>query len=224
MKVDINIVNAIDQYIATNHINQKEFAKICGVSETTLVKWRRQGSGITPIRWARLFKMIRQFLPASRIFVSASGEEQYSSLLEGSGRNDYFEPKFVPAMIPVLQPKDLLKYNAFVQNIEQFAFERDLPRIEFRPRVQSAGGIFCYQLEETQGGIPSGAYLYASTEAKPRQAQFVIAVTADKKIIVGRYSARCGRFNIGEMGGNLDSIRTQLIGLFPIIVYEVICA
>lgn len=224
MKVDINIINAIDQYIATNHINQKAFAKLCGVSETTLVKWRRQGSGITPIRWARLFQLIRQYLPASRIFISASGEEKYSSLLEGSGRNDYFEPKFVPAMIPVLQPKDLVKYNAFVQNIEQFAFERDLPRIEFRPRVQCAGGIFCYKLEESQAGIPGGAFLYASSEAKPRQGQLIIAVTADKKIIVGRYSIRRERFTIGEMNGNVDSIRTQFLGLFPIIVYEVICA
>ena len=223
MKVDAHISHAIDTYIAEHNTTQKEFAKVCGVSETTLVKWRRQGSGITSIRWKRLFELIRPYLPTSRIYIASSGEEAYSSLNEGAGRHDYFEPKFIPAMIPVLDEKALLKYNSFVQSIEQFAFELNLPRIEFRPRVQSAGGLFCFKLEETQGGIPAGAFLYPSTEAKPRQNQLAIAITADKKVVVGKYTSSKDRFEIGPVHGRLDSIRTQLNGLFPITVYEVVC-
>lgn len=41
MKVDAYIVNAIDQYILANKLTQAAFAKQPGISEATMVKWRR---------------------------------------------------------------------------------------------------------------------------------------------------------------------------------------
>jgi transcriptional regulator with XRE-family HTH domain len=224
MKVDIYITEALDKYCVQHRITQKQFARQLNVSEATMVKWRRQGTGISDIRWKSLFKLIRPYLPSDRIYLASNGEECYSSLNETVGKYNYFSPKFIPALIPVLTASDLLKYNSFVQSIEQFAADHALPRVEYRPRIQSAGGLFAYQTTEEQEHIPAGATLYASTEARPKQNQITIAVTKDKRIVVGKYSASANTFKIGSLHGSLDEISSILSGIFPVIVYEVVCA
>ena len=84
MKVDAYIVNAIDQYILANKLTQAAFAKQLGISEATMVKWRRQGNGITGRRWQHLYRYIKRYLPAERIFIAGNGEEHYSSATEGT--------------------------------------------------------------------------------------------------------------------------------------------
>ena len=224
MKVDIYITEALDKYCVQHRITQKEFARQLNVSEATMVKWRRQGTGISEVRWKPLFKLLRPYLPTERIYLATNGEEQYSSLNESVGKYNYFQPKFIPAHVPVLTSSDLIAYNSFVQSIEQYAADHDLPRIEYRPRIQCAGGLFAYQMTEEQDHIPAGATLYASTEARPKQNQITLAVTKDKRIVVGKYSANSSTFKIGAVQGRLDDISSILSGIFPVIVYEVVCA
>ena len=230
MKVDINIVNAIDQYLAANNIPQRDFAKRLGVSEATMVKWRRQGNGITGMRWATLYKFIKQYLPQDRIFISSNGEEHYSSLNDGRGGSPYFEPKFVPAMVPLFSTGNIEQYNGMemVQSVEQFACQQQLPRVEYRPKVSGCGGIFAYDLPKAAAGIPQGARLYISSEAKPKNGGITLAVSsADGRVALGIYTVTGNTFTFAtqpqSITGKLQDARTVFSVLLPVIMYEVIC-
>ena len=218
MNVDENISKALTQYIAASGTTQKEFACQLGFCEATIVKWRRPGNGISDANWKTLYGYIKPFLPKNRLYVSGSGEEEYSSLNE--------KRNAVLVQIPVLKTDDLVKYNSVV-GIEQFARSARLPRVDFTPKVAGVGGMFCYDLETASNGVPVGARLYVSSEAKPKNGSLILAVATNGVVTLGTFSATGTVFELivdgKKMSGRLDSIRTLFSGFFPVISYEVIC-
>lgn len=221
MKVDSFIVRAINQYITANKTTQKELASQLEVSEATMVKWRKQGNGIGDGNWQKLYMLIKQYLPKDRLYISSSGEEEYSSL--NDGRKSMY---YVPVLIPHLKPSDLIKYNSVV-SIEQFAQTETIARIEYRPKVPGIGGMFCFDLVNASAGVPSGARLFVSSEAKPRNGSLVLASTNTAEIILGffRATGRVFELDTGERKetGRIEDIRRLFTGFFPVIAYEVIC-
>jgi len=221
MKVDENIARAISQYIAASGTTQKAFASKLGVSEATMVKWRKPGNGVAEARWKTLFPLIRPYLPKSRLYVSGAGEVEYSSML--GGRRGRFRE---PSLIPFLQTSDLIKYNPVV-SIEQFAQTEKLARIEYRPKVPGIGGMFGFDLVNASAGVPGGARLFVSSEAKPKNGSLVLAATNTAEIVLGHYSAAGRMFELdaGERRetGRIEDIRRLFTGFFPVIAYEVIC-
>lgn len=222
MRVDQHIIHAIDQYLSANRITQKEFARRLGVSEATIVKWRRQGNGISGPRWRAIYPIIKRYLPPSRIYITNAGEEEYSSLNDDKG----FDPKTLPSRIPILNTEKLKKYNPIV-SIEQFAQTEKLDRVDYRPKVAGVGGMFCYDLEFASNGVPTGARLFISSEVKPKNGSLVLAVAANGVVTLGTYSATGTVFELvvdgKKMPGKLDDIRRLFTGFFPVISYEVIC-
>jgi hypothetical protein len=219
MKIDQNIIRAISQYIAANKTTQKAISKQLGISEATMVKWHTVGCGITDANWTKLYALIKRYLPKDRIYISSSGQEEYSSLTDGRIYDE-------PALIPVLTSGDLAKYNAVV-SIEQFAQTKKLARIEYRPKVPGIGGMFEYVLETASAGVPQGARLFVSSEAKPRNGSLVLAVTGAGEVMLGVYNSTGREFELdsgaNNTSGSIEDIRRLFAGFFPVITYEVIC-
>ena len=222
MRVDQNIITAIDQYLQANRITQKEFARRLGVCEATVVKWHRAGNGISNVHWRTIYPIIKRYLPQNRIFITNAGNEEYSSL---TGEHE-IDPKFQPLFVPLLNTDKLKKYNPIV-GIEQFAQSENLDRVAYRPKVAGVGGIFRYDLETASNGVPAGAWLYVSSEAKPKNGSLVLAVASNGVVTLGTYSATGTVFELivdgKKMSGKLASIRTLFTGFFPVVSYEVIC-
>ena len=223
MRIDINIANAIERLLQDRHITARAFADEMEVSESTLVKWRRPGNGMTGRRWQALFPVIKKYLPQERIFVAQNGEEHYSSLNEtASAGSQYFEPKYIPQMVPIFGQEDLTAYLPMVENVEQYAYDHNLPRTEYRPRLAGCGGVFAYDLPQPCAGMPTGARLYISSEAKPKNGCMAIAVDTSGKVAIGPYSSGDGIFNVAGITGRLAQASIMLTLLCPVIMYEVI--
>ncbi len=223
MRIDINISNAIDRLLLDRHITAAAFAKELGISEAALVKWRRPGNGITGRMWQALYPKIKKYLPQERIFIAQNGEEHYSSLNETcKSGNPYYEPKFIPQLVPIFTESDLLAYLPLVQSVEQYARLHNLQRTEYRPRIAGCGGMFCYELPQPCAGMPSGARLFISSEAKPKNGCMALAIDNGGKIHVGLYTADNSMFNIGGVTGRLAQASTIVTMLCPVIMYEVI--
>ncbi len=221
MRIDINIANAIDRYLSEENMTAAEFARKMGISSSALVKWRRPGNGITGRRWRELFPLIRKHLPQERIYIAQNGEEQYSSLNETArSGNPYYEPKFVPQMVPVFTEADLKAYMPLVQSVEQYARQNNLGRTEYRPRVAGCGGMFCHVLTRPVAGMPSGARLYVNGEAKPAQGCMALAVDVSGNVHIGPYSADREMFNVGGITGKLSEAGAIASMICPVIMYE----
>lgn len=222
MRVDQHIITAIDQYLQANRLTQKEFARRLGVCEATVVKWHRAGNGVSNVHWRIIYPLIKRYLPQNRIFITNAGEEEYSSL---TGEHE-IDPKYQPSFVPLLNTDKLKQYNPIV-GIEQFAQTEHLDRVAYRPKVAGVGGIFRYDLEFASNGVPAGALLYVSSEAKPKNGSLILAVATNGVVTLGTFSATGTVFELivdgKKMSGRLDSIRTLFSGFFPVISYEVIC-
>lgn len=223
MRIDINIANAIDRLLNERHIAAAALAKELKISEAALVKWRRPGNGITGRMWQALYPKIKQYLPQERIFIAQNGEEHYSSLNETSkSGNPYFEPKFIPQMVPIFAEADLLAYLPMVQSVEQYACIHNLQRTEYRPRIAGCGGIFAHDLQSPASGMPVGARLFISSEAKPKSGCMALAIDMQGKLHIGLYTADNGLFSIGGISGKLVQASTMITMICPVIMYEVI--
>lgn len=228
MKVDEHIARAIAQYIDEKKILAKDFARLFGVSEPAIVKWRRPGSGIVPRHWVRLFDYIKKYLPPERIYVDQTGAEQYISMLDDTRRVSRFSTRFMPQMIPKLTPADLTHYNAMLQSVEQYANSIGAERVEYRQKASGSvggSGMFCFQVPAAAADIPKDAMLYISTEAKPKPGCLVVSVLANDDIVIGRYTSTGTNFTItaGEriISGSLNEARDLFKLLLPVISYEV---
>lgn len=221
MIVDAHIVRALNQYLAANKMTQKSLSRQLNVGEATMVQWMKPGRGIAYKNWANLYPLIKRYLPKDRIYISATGDEEYSSMSEGKK-----QAFFVPYVVPVMKPLNLLRYNAII-SVEQFAQKENLARVEYKPKIAGIGGIFAYDLDKAALGIPVGARLFVSSEAKPRENSIVLCTTISGEIVVGVFRTSGDTFEVdsGErkFTGNLVEIYRKFGGIFPVISYEVIC-
>ena len=227
MRVDENISNAIARYLKENNTTAKELCKICGISEPAMIKWRRPGKGILQKNWIVLFPIIKKYLPKERIYVDENGDEQYSSTLEGTGGNPYFNPKFVPQMVPVFDLEQVSKFNTMVMTTEQYANNLNAPRIDYRPRVAGCGsGVFAMFVNFESSIIPNGALLFASSELRPKNNSIVLVNDNAGFTKLGRYSVIADKYSIvfddGKVGGSIEKIREKISSIFPVLYYEVV--
>jgi hypothetical protein len=228
MRVDANIATAITNYLTENNLSAAELCKKLGVSEPAFVKWRRPGKGITQRYWDELFPLIKTFLPPERIYIDGTGKEQYSSMLDGTGGNPYFTPKYIPQMVPVFSVQEMKEYPHIVQSIEQYAININAQRIEYRPRKQGCGsGVFAMNVDFENSVIPVGALLFASAEVRPVNGCVIMFSDSSGEISIGRYTQTADKYSI-EYGndstvcGLLSEIRAKISWIFPVLYYEVV--
>lgn len=228
MRVDANIATAITNYLTENNLSAAELCKKLGVSEPAFVKWRRPGKGITQRYWTQLFPLIKPFMPPERIYVDGTGNEQYSSMLDGTGGNPYFQPKFILQMVPVFTANDLAEYPYIIKNIEQFAIDKNAPRIEYRPRAKNCGsGVFAVNYDMESGVLPKGALLFASSELRPKNGSLIVFLDNSGAVQFGKYVQNDDEYTIivnrgTTIKGALNKISEKISWMFPILYYEVV--
>lgn len=224
MKVDIGIATAIDAYLADNGMTAKELAEKIGVTAASVVLWRRPGRGITGKWWSRLFPLLMPYLPKNRIYIGSDGEEHYASSEEKSVKSySKFDSGSAVVNVPLLDEYALRSYVPMAESIEQFAVHACLPRLQHLNRLAGCGGVFAYDLQESKCGIPQGAHLFASTEARPKNGCLVLGVRTGGDITLGKYFLEDGKVTYGGVSFPVGRIR-ELFTLFaPVLRYEVTC-
>lgn len=227
MRVDDNISMAIDKYIRENRTTAKDLCKKLDISEPAFVKWRRPGKGILPRNWIVLFPLIKKYLPKERIFIDENGNEQYSSTLEGTGCNSYFQPKYIPQLVPCVSTEQLLNFPNMVQTIEQYACGLGIERIEYRPRTQGCGaGVFAFDVDVENPFVPNGALLFSSTEVRPKNGSLVICLDTNNELRFGKYQIVADKYSIDfsteRVVGLVTKIHEKIKWIFPVLYYEVV--
>lgn len=208
MKVDIGIATAIDAYLADNGMTAKELAEKIGVTAASVVLWRRPGRGITGKWWSRLFPLLMPYLPKSRIYIGSDGEEHYASSEEKSVKSySKFDSGSAVVNVPLLDEYALRSYVPMAESIEQFAVHACLPRLQHLNRLAGCGGVFAYDLQESKCGIPQGAHLFASTEARPKNGCLVLGVRTGGDITLGKYFLEDGKVTYGGVSFPVGRIR-----------------
>lgn len=227
MRVDSHISAAIERYLRDNDMTAKELCIKLGISEPAMIKWRRPGNGIVQRNWEVLFPMIKQYLPEERMYTDERGEEQYSSLLEGTGGNPYFTPKYMPQMVPMFSFEQLENFPYIVKSIEQHSIDLDVKRIDYRPREKRTGsGVFAMKINFQNNVLPQNALLFASSELRPKDGCIVLFLNTAGKLDIGAFSIDASRYSIvtlnGRVEGAINSIRESISWIFPVLYYEVV--
>lgn len=230
IRVDTNIVNAIDEYLASVNGDYQGLARKIGVSPAAITKWRKVGNGITDAKWKLLFPVIRAFLPSERIYIDDSNSEQYSSTLHGTSTYT-FEPKYVPTMIPNIEIDALAEYDNMLESIVQFGERINVPNIEYRPKHSNVAGVFAVTLtnKECEPVLPKDAVLYVCTSETTRSNVISLVKTNDNKVFVARYQLMNGKFALLDVRNNkpiicekITDARKIIQWIFPVLYYEVV--
>lgn len=228
MKVDTNIINAIDQYVVDNGISYDRFASIMEISAASVTHWRKVGRGITKVRWQKLFPLIKQYLPQDRIYIDDAGEEQYSSNLVKSPHA--IESKYIPVLVPSFSLEQLVGFDDAIDSITQYGVTINAAKVEYRPKHASAKSVFAVQIQDdlTKPVLPKNSVLYASAAEKPNNGNLVIVSTNDS-IVVGFFNRAGAEFSIEPLDKSRPVLRAsikdfrQLIKwIFPVLHYEVV--
>lgn len=233
MKVDSNIVSAIETYLSENHVGYLAFSQRLGVSPAAITKWRKVGSGITQTRWKELFPLIRKYLPKDRIYLDDAGKEQYSS---NSAKQSayFFEPKYIPMMVPAVTLEQLSEYSDVLESVTQFGARVKAPMLEYRPKHANKSGVLAVKINTNDMApiLPKGTTLFVCTGERPSDAGLVVAMPVGGKPIIGRYTRDGERFSIQEIGtqkpsgkgisGKIKDARSTITWAFPVLYYEVI--
>lgn len=230
VRVDTNIVNAIDEYLASVQCDYQDLARKIGVAPASITKWRKVGNGITEAKWKCLFPIIKPFLPSERIYIDDSGSEQYSSTIGGTPAYT-FEPKYIPTMIPNIEIDALAEYDNMLESIVQFGERINAEEIEYRPKHSNVAGVFAVTLtgKQCEPVLPKGAVLYACTSETTRSNVISLVKTNDNKVFVARYQLMNGKFALLNVTNNKPIICEKIIDarkiiqwIFPVLYYEVV--
>lgn len=230
IRVDTNIVNAIDEYLASVNGDYQDLARRIGVSPAAITKWRKVGNGITNAKWKLLFPVIKAFLPSERIYIDDSNSEQYSSTLHGT--NTYtFEPKYVPTMISNIEIDAMTEYDNMLESIVQFGERINAKNIEYRPKHSNVAGVFAVTLtnKKCEPVLPKDAVLYVCTSETTRSNVISLVKTNDNKVFVARYQLMNGKFALLDVTNNKPIVcekttdaRKIIQWIFPVLYYEVV--
>lgn len=230
MKVDSHIVNAIESYLSEHQIGYVAFAEQLGVSAAAVTKWRKVGCGITQMRWRNLFTLIRKYLPKDRIYIDDAGREQYSSVAAKQS-SYFFEPKYIPLMVPTFTLDQLAEYDDMLESVTQLGSRLKVSSTEYRPKHPDKSGILAVALNNDDLGpiLPHGTKMFICTGERPTDDCLVIAKPVNGNPVVGRYSKSRDSFSIQNVcnGGNcitgkIKDARNIITWVFPVLYYEVI--
>lgn len=230
MQVDSNIVKALDKYLRDNQIMAMDLASSLGVSPATITKWRKIGNGITDQKWDVLFPLLKKYLPVERIYINTAGVEQYSSAVQKESAYS-FDPKYVPAMIPLFSTDDLAEYDNMLESATQFGKRTQAKQIEYRAKHPNKQGVFALKVgnNDLAPVLPENSTLFACTSDTPISGNIVIFKTTDNTVRIGRYEQNNSNFRIMAVGGNkqiatgkISEARTIIAWVFPVLFYEVV--
>lgn len=216
IKTDQNIVNAINFYLRDSKQSTYDLAKITGVTPAAIVRWRKVGSGISPICWQKLFPLVKRYLPQNRIVTVNNGDEIYCSL-EG-------EIKHSPAVsIPLFTAEQLLDFPAMISSVEQYANNIDAARVQYVLRDLSQKDVFAIDISTPCGNIPAGARIFATNSTRPSAGKLTLGVTAqDRKCVLDVFQADATHVALGECSAPINRAQLYFSVLCPVIGYEVV--
>ena len=228
MKVDTNIVNAIESYLAENKIDYMNFAELIGVSAASVTRWRKAGSGITKMRWQSVFNLIRKYLPNNCIYIDDAGREQYLSITSKPASQVY-EPKNIPIMVPTFSLEQLSEYDNLHESMTRFGTRIGAATSEYRPKLPDKSGVMIVLLTDDSLApvLPRGTKLFVGTGERPEDGNLVIAKLASAGLIVGRYLRGDDDFQINGINnelmifGAVKEARNSITWIFPVLYYEV---
>ena len=232
MKVDSHIVKAIDLLIAEEKISFEELSKRLNVSNATITKWRKVGNGITKMRWETLFPMIRKFLPRDRIYLDDASREQYSSAASKQS-SYYFEPKYIPLMVPTFSLSQIASYDDTLESITQLGERLKVGMTEYRPKHKDKSSIFAIRLDDDKLApvYPRRTTLFVCAGERPDASGLVVVLPVDQKTpIIGQYIRNGGEFSIKPadrnpkhaISGKVADAKKLITWIFPVLYYEVV--
>ena len=229
MKVDSNIVKAIELYVKNNTDGFVDFAQKFGISPAALTKWRKVGSGITNKKWQQLLPLIRKYLPDDRFYIDDAGNEQYSSVTAKQS-SYYFEPKYIPIMVPTFTPEQLSDYDDMLESITQYGANLKVKTSEYRPKHQQKTSIMAVKIDskDFEPMLPANSTLFVCTGERPHDNCIVIAKLVSGDIIIGKYNRSSNDFTIRDFSsgellqGTASDVRSIITWIFPVLYYEVI--
>lgn len=166
-------VRAIDKCLKVRGITAQKFAFEIGVSEPSMVAWRKEGTPISRKSWEKLLPHIQPYLP-SNIF-TASGE-----CLPNSDSI---------AVVPVLRASDLPMVRPMVQPVPTYAREnnRKFQNILLDAPNADDAGLFLAECPANSFGIPAGCELLCDCSMPPANGRTVLCVQGGK-VSIGRFA------------------------------------
>ena len=230
MKIDSNIIKAIDKYLTENNVYAMDFARMLNVSPATMTKWRKVGNGITDQKWNELFPLLQKYLPQDRIFINDAGVAQYSSAVPVES-SYFFDPKYVPQMIPSFSEDMLAQYDNMLESVMQFGKRTKAKLIEYRAKHANKNGIFAVKVDSDDLApvIPVGSTLFACTSETPVSGNVVVLKTTDGEILIGLYEQSNSNFRVmspdgrtQRLSGRITEARSMIQWVFPVLYYEVV--
>jgi hypothetical protein len=230
VKVDSHIVAAIKSYLHDNDMQAQDFAARLGVTPAAITKWCRVGSGITDQKFDALFSKIKKYLPKDRIYIDDAGSERYSSAT-ASASQYIFEPKYVPASVPVIPLEQMAVFDNMLESTEQFARRINAESVEYRAKHSGKTGIMAVKINSDiySPVLPSSATLFVSTAETPKQSSLCVVKTTSGDVFVGVYSSKDDKFSFTDvwnrkeiMSGNIQKARALIQWIFPVLYYEVV--
>lgn len=232
MKVDSHIAHAIDLFIAENKISAEEFSRQLGVSNASITKWRKVGNGITQIRWDALFPLLRKYLPKDRFYIDDAGKEQYSSAAAKQSAY-FFEPKYIPQMVPTFSLEQIATYDDTLESVTQFGERLKVPMSEYRPKHKDKSSIFAILLDNDALApvFPKRTTLFVCAGERPVfGGQIVILPAGAKQPVIGQYIRKGAEFSVipadgkpqHAVSGKVADAKKLITWVFPVLYYEVV--
>lgn len=230
VRIDSNIVKAINEYLASVQGEYQDVARNVGASPAAITKWRKVGNGITETKWRKLFPYIRPFLPSDRIYIDDTGCEQYSSTIASTPAYA-FEPKYIPSMVPNIPFENLENYDNMLESIVQFGKRIGAKEIEYRPKHANVTGICATTIIDKKYApvLPPDAVLYICTSETPKTNRLVVAKTHDNNVVVARYQLTNENFVLSDIATQkpilcekIADARKIIQWIFPVLYYEVV--
>ena len=228
MKVDSHIVRAIEQFMAVGKISCEDFARKVGVSNAAVTKWRKVGSGITQARWQVVFPLIRKYLPEERIYIDDAGREQYSSAAaKQSGY--FFEPKYIPLMVPTFTMEQIAAYDDTLESITQFGARMNAGVSEYRPKHKEKSSVFAIKLSDDKHApiLPTNTTLFVCAGERPSNSGLVVTLAGGEPFI-GVYRREGDEFVIEgtdgqkKVSGKVKDAKRLIAWTYPVLYYEVV--
>lgn len=231
MKIDSYIVNAQKKYMQERQITASEFSAELKISPACAVKWSKVGNGITDQKWEELFPKIKEYLPKDRIYIDDSGKERYMSATEHV--SEYvFEPKYVPAMVPLVSLKYLSGFDNVIDSVAQFGWKIGADMVEYRPRHPNKSGIMAVKIDNNlyDPVLPRDSILFVCTGGETiSPGCLCFAKDVNGEIFIGRYCKRRDQFSVTDLMsekplviGETDAPRKAINWIFPVLYYEVV--
>ena len=231
MKIDSFIVTAQKEYIRDKKMLLQDYAAEMEISPCCVTKWSKVGNGITDAKWKKLFPKIKEYLPKDRIYIDDSGNERYVSATEHV--SEYvFEPKYVPAMVPIIPFRQVVRFDNTLDSVMQFGQRIGADMVEYRPKHPNKSGVMAVKIEDClfDPVLPLNTTLFIGTGGEMIvDGCLVIAKDVNNEVFIGKYSKRRDQFAVTDLMskkplivGEIESPRKFIDWIFPVLYYEVV--